>query len=166
MGGLSQNDAENVSLLVGAMTKLRREFNCSVTGAHHPNKADPKDMRGSGAFTNDVDNVIHAAAAKGAMVAMLEFHKLKGGVKPPAVALRGEVYDVGIVNANGKNETYPAFRYSHDLEKKKRDDADTSDPIKALRHQLVAYLLCATKTEKDVLDTGTVALNLWPPQED
>jgi RecA-family ATPase len=166
MGGLSQNDAENVGLMVAAMTQLRREFNCSVTGAHHPNKADPKDMRGSGAWMNDVDNVIHAAAAKGSMVAMLEFHKLKGGVKPPAIALRGEIYDVGLVDANGKNQTYPAFRYSHDLEKKKHDDDDAADPINAIRRQIIAYLLRTTKTEKDTVDTGTVALNLWPPQED
>ena len=80
--------------------------------------------------------------------------------------MRGEIYDVGLVDGNGKNQTYPAFRYSHDLEKKTREDDNAADPIPAIKRQLIEFLQRTTESEKDTVNTGTIAKNLWPPQDD
>ena len=158
LGGLDQNNAQDVGLLVAAMTKLRREFDCAVTATHHPNKANPEDMRGSGAFTNDLDCIIHAQATA-ELATVLKFQKLKGGAKPPAILLRGSLYDVGL------REAFPAFRFDRVLSDD-REDKPQGNPIEGLRQRIIDHLHQVTTTSGEYLDTGTLALALWPPEPD
>jgi hypothetical protein len=59
MDGLNQDSGQDVGCLIASMDWFRREFGCATWLTHHPKKSDQTDMRGSGAFKNDVDIVWH-----------------------------------------------------------------------------------------------------------
>jgi hypothetical protein len=167
MGGLNQNDAMDTGLLVAAMGMVRRQFDCCVTGVHHPNKSDPDEMRGSGALTNDVDTTVAVYRPKGTMLTRWSFSKLKAAKKPNPYILRSEVYDVGIVDEAGHPVTYPAFRFSHEMTNKTEpQERGEEGELDRLKERVIAVLRRATKTEGEYISTEQIVTMLWPPEPD
>jgi hypothetical protein len=160
MGGMEQNSAKDVGLLMAAATRLRREFDCTVVIVHHVPK-DGLDMRGSGAFVNDSDcGILSELTGRNDLNVRVTVKRMKTDAKPPAFILQGELHDVGLLRR------YPALVYrglaaDHPAP---RDDGQADTVVLALQvEQALRGLLSDTVRH---VSTDALVLTLYPKGAD
>jgi hypothetical protein len=106
MGGMDENAAKDMGLVVAMANKLKDHFGCVVIIVSHPPKAaadDDPNARGSGSSFNGVDTFIQLSRHRegGEFVSKVQVHKQKDAEVGPALFIEGEKIDLG-VNSEGE----------------------------------------------------------------
>ena len=89
LGGLDENSAKDVGLLLAAAEKLRNTFDCSVLLIHHTGKDEGRGARGSSALIGGVDAAFEVKAEAEVLAVTLRCEKMKEADPPAPIRFQG-----------------------------------------------------------------------------
>ena len=100
LAGQVENDASTMAAVLAQMHRISAATGATVLLIHHPNKANPKEMRGSGALFNGCDEILRIDHEEGAPVRELHVMKCKDGEEGPVGTFTLSTVEIGR-NADG-----------------------------------------------------------------
>jgi hypothetical protein len=95
LGGQNENDAWTMAAVLAQMDRITAATGATVLLIHHPNKKNPKEMRGSGALYNGCYEVLRIDHKEGAPARELHVMKAKDGEEGPVGTFTLAVVKIG-----------------------------------------------------------------------
>jgi len=89
LGGLDENSAKDVGLLIAAAERLRNALDCSVLVIHHTGKDEGRGARGSSALIAGVDAAFEVKAEAEVLAVTLRCEKMKDADPPAPIRFQG-----------------------------------------------------------------------------